>query len=115
MMAWVGQSVVFKGELSSSEDMTVDGRIEGSIEVKDHALTLGPDADVRASVVARRVTVHGTVRGSITASEAVVLLETAHVEGDVQAPRLAIADGALIKGRLDTRGGNTSTVVAPAG
>jgi cytoskeletal protein CcmA (bactofilin family) len=115
MTAWVGKSVVFKGDLSSSEDMTVDGRVEGTIEVRDHALTLGPDAAIRASIVARRVTVHGSVRGSITASEAVVLLETASVEGDILAPRFAIADGALVKGRIDTRGADAHTGSTPGG
>jgi cytoskeletal protein CcmA (bactofilin family) len=105
VIAWVGRSVVFKGELSSSEDMTVDGRVEGTIEVKGYALTLGPDAEIRASITARRVTVHGTVYGTITAEEAVVLLETARVEGDILSPRLAVADGALVTGRVDTRGG----------
>lgn len=103
VVAWVGKSVVFKGDLSSSEDMVIDGTVEGTITVRDHALTLGPDADVRAAVVARRVTVHGAVRGSITAGENVVLLETALVEGDITTPRIQIVDGARLVGHVNTR------------
>ncbi len=101
-VAWVGKSVVFKGDLSSSEDMIIDGTVEGSITVDSHGLTLGPDANIRATIVARKVTVLGAVRGSITAGEVVVLLETARVDGDILAPRLAIEDGALLSGRIST-------------
>lgn len=101
-VAWVGKSVVFKGDLSSSEDMIIDGTVEGSITVDSHGLTLGPDSDIRATIVARKVTVLGSVKGSITAGDLVVLLETARVEGDILAPRLTIEDGALLTGRIST-------------
>ena len=61
VVAWVGKSVIFIGSLISSEDMTIDGHVEGSIEVLDQALTVGPDADIRADIMARVVTIHGTV------------------------------------------------------
>jgi cytoskeletal protein CcmA (bactofilin family) len=102
VVAWVGKSVVFKGDVTSSEDMTIDGRVEGSIEVRDHSLTIGPDADIRAGIIARAVTVLGRVTGTITARERVEIHETGTVEGDIIAPRLAIADGALLRGRVDT-------------
>ena len=63
-VAWVGKSVIFIGSLISSEDMTIDGHVEGSIEVLDQALTIGPDADIRADIMARVVTIHGTVRAT---------------------------------------------------
>jgi cytoskeletal protein CcmA (bactofilin family) len=101
-VAWVGKSVVFKGDLISSEDMTIDGRVEGTIDVHDHALTIGPDAHIQADVVARIVTVLGKVAGTITASEKIYICETGSVEGDVLSPRLAMLDGALLRGRVDT-------------
>ena len=71
VVAWVGKSVVFRGDLISSEDMTIDGRIEGSIEVRNHHLTIGPNASIEADVAARQVTVFGKVAGSLTAQERV--------------------------------------------
>lgn len=101
-VAWVGKSVVFKGELTSSEDMTIDGRVEGTIELRDHALTIGPDADIRAKVHARTVMVLGSITGTITAREKVDIRETGAVIGDIVSPRIAMADGAMLKGRVDT-------------
>jgi cytoskeletal protein CcmA (bactofilin family) len=102
VVAWVGKSVIFKGELISSEDMTIDGRVEGTIEVRDHALTIGPDADIHADIVAKSVVVMGAVNGSITANEKVDIRESGSVRGDVLSPRLAIADGAVFDGRVET-------------
>jgi cytoskeletal protein CcmA (bactofilin family) len=101
-MAWVGKSVVFKGDLMSSEDMTIDGRVEGSIELRDHGLTIGPDADIRANISAKVVTIFGSVTGSITAGSKVDIRESGSVVGDINSPRLAIADGAILRGRVDT-------------
>jgi cytoskeletal protein CcmA (bactofilin family) len=101
IVAWVGKSVLFKGDLTSSEDLTVDGRIEGTIELRDHHLTIGPDADIRANIVARTVTILGTVTGTITASDKVDISETGSLEGNLVATRLAMADGAVIRGRVD--------------
>jgi cytoskeletal protein CcmA (bactofilin family) len=100
--AWVGKSVVFKGDLSSSEDMTIDGRIEGTVKLRDHGLTIGPNAAIRADIVAKTVIVRGSVTGTITAGDRVVVSETGSVEGDVISPRLALADGAVLRGRVDT-------------
>jgi len=102
VVAWVGKSVVFIGKLMSSEDMTIDGRVEGTIEVRDHALTIGPDADIRADIVARVVTILGAVTGTVTARDKVDIRDTGSVEGNIVSPRLAIADGALLRGRVDT-------------
>jgi cytoskeletal protein CcmA (bactofilin family) len=101
-VAWVGQSVVFKGDLSSSEDMTIDGRVEGTVKLPDHGLTIGPHAEIRADIVAKTVTVRGSVTGAITAGDKVVISETGSVEGDIISPRLALADGAVLRGRVDT-------------
>ena len=102
VIAWVGKSVVFKGDLTSLEDMTIDGRVEGTIEVRDHDLMIGPDADIQANISARVVTVHGAVTGAITATDKVEVHETGAVMGDITSPRLVIADGARFQGRADT-------------
>jgi cytoskeletal protein CcmA (bactofilin family) len=102
LVAWVGKSVIFKGDLISSEDMTIDGRVEGTIEVRDHRLTIGPDADIRADIVAKTVIVCGKLTGTITAHYKVDIRETGRVDGDILSPRLAMADGAVLRGRVDT-------------
>ena len=98
--AWVGKSVIFKGELVSSEDMAIDGRVEGSIDVRGHTLTIGPDADIRATIQAGTVTVLGAVSGKITAEQKVEIRPSGSVEGDITSPRLAMADGAVLRGRV---------------
>jgi cytoskeletal protein CcmA (bactofilin family) len=102
IVAWIGKSVVFKGDLISLEDMSIDGRVEGTIELRDHALIIGPDAHIRATIIAKTVTIRGTVTGTITASDKVDVRETGAVEGNIISPRLAMADGAVLKGRVDT-------------
>lgn len=104
VIAWVGKSVVFTGHLTSLEDMTIDGRVEGTIEVRDHDLTIGPDADIHADIIARIVTVLGSVTGTVTASGKVDIRETGAVRGDIISPRLAIAEGATFEGCADTGG-----------
>jgi cytoskeletal protein CcmA (bactofilin family) len=101
-IAWVGQSILFRGDLIGLEDMSIDGRVEGTIELRDHTLTIGPDAQIHADIVARAVTVLGTVVGTITASEAVHIGDTGSVEGNITSRRLAMADGAVVRGRVDT-------------
>jgi cytoskeletal protein CcmA (bactofilin family) len=101
LVAWVGKSVVFKGILTSLEDITIDGQVEGTIEVRDQSLTVGPDANIHAEIVAKTVTVHGTVIGNIRASARVDVRATGSVEGDLVTPRIVIADGATVCGRVD--------------
>jgi cytoskeletal protein CcmA (bactofilin family) len=99
--AWVGKSVVFKGTLTSSEDMTIDGRVEGSIQINDNTLTIGPDANIQADIVARGVTIFGAVSGKITATDKVEICDGASVEGNIKTARLAMADGGWLKGRVE--------------
>jgi cytoskeletal protein CcmA (bactofilin family) len=102
-IAWVGKSVVFKGDLISFEDMTIDGRVEGTVELREHTLTIGPDAHIHADIVANIVTVFGAVTGTITAGKLVSICETGSVEGHITCPQLAMADGALLRGRVETK------------
>ena len=101
-VAWVGKSVIFKGTLTSAEDMTIDGHVEGSIEVRDQGLTIGPDADIRADIVAKTVTIHGTVIGNVRAGAKVDIRATGRIEGDLTAPIIVVAEGAVVCGRVNT-------------
>lgn len=102
VVTWVGKSVIFKGTIVSSEDLTIDGRVEGTIEVRDQGLSIGPDADIRADIAASTVTIHGTVTGNVRASDKVDIRSTGKVKGDVTAPRIVVSDGAVVCGRVET-------------
>jgi cytoskeletal protein CcmA (bactofilin family) len=100
-VATIGKSVVVKGELSGSEDLIVDGEVEGSISLKGQTCTVGPNGRVRANIEARNVIVHGRVNGDIHASERVELRKTASLAGDIATARISIDDGAFFKGGID--------------
>ena len=102
VVAWVGKSVKFHGTLTSSEDMTIDGQVEGTIDIEENALTIGPDADIKADIVASTVTIHGAVTGNVRAKQRIDIRATGRVEGNLFTPRLVMADGALVRGRVDT-------------
>jgi len=114
VVAWVGKSVLFRGDLISLEDMSIDGRVEGTIELREHNLTIGPDAHIQADITAKTVTVLGRVVGTITASEVVHIGATGSVEGDVTSRRLAMADGAVVRGRVATGAARESRAEAAA-
>jgi cytoskeletal protein CcmA (bactofilin family) len=97
----VGKSIVIKGELSGDEDLTIEGRVEGTIELRNHVLTIGSNGHVEAKVVAKSIVVLGRVTGNLTATEKVDIREEGSVEGDIMAPRVAIADGAEFRGSVD--------------
>jgi cytoskeletal protein CcmA (bactofilin family) len=97
----IGKSVVIKGELNGSEDLTIEGHVEGKIELKDHVLTIGPNGKIKASVFAKSVIVLGEVNGNVTASEKVDIRDGGSVDGDLVSPRVAIAEGAHFRGTVD--------------
>jgi len=103
-LAQIGKSVVIKGELSGSEDLYVDGHVEGSIQLKGNALTIGPNGQVKASVEAKAIVVHGKLEGNVQASDRVELRKSAVVSGDVSTARIAIEEGAFLKGKVDIQG-----------
>ena len=100
-VATIGKSVVVKGELSGSEDLYVDGEVEGSIALRGQSLTVGPNGRVRANIEARNVIVYGRVDGNIQASDRVDLRKSASLSGDISTARVAIEDGAFFKGSID--------------
>jgi len=100
-IATIGKSVMVKGELSGSEDLFVDGEVEGSISLRGQSLTVGPNGRVRANIEARNVIVHGRVDGNVHASDRVELRKSASLSGDISTARVAIEDGAFFKGSID--------------
>ena len=103
-LAQIGKSVVIKGELSGSEDLYVDGQVEGSIALKNNSLTIGPNGQVKASVDAKGIVVQGKLEGNVQASDRVELRKSAVVTGDISTQRISIEEGAYLKGKVDIQG-----------
>jgi len=111
----IGKSVVIKGELSGSEDLTIEGHVEGKIELHDHVLTIGPNGKIKAQILAKAVIVLGEVAGNVSATEKIDIRDNGSVEGDIVSPRVAIAEGALFRGSVDMqRAGRTAAQPKPA-
>ncbi len=100
-MGNIGKSVIIKGELSGSEDLTIEGQVEGKIELNNNTLTIGTNAKIKAQVFAKAVVVLGEVTGNITASEKVDIRDNGSVDGDITSPKVAIAEGAHFRGAID--------------
>ena len=97
----IGKSVVIKGELNGSEDLTIEGQVEGKIELRQNVLTIGANARIKAQVFAKSVIILGEVTGNVSASEKVDIRDNGSVDGDIAAPRVAIAEGAHFRGSID--------------
>jgi cytoskeletal protein CcmA (bactofilin family) len=97
----IGKSVVIKGELSASEDLTIEGQVEGKVDLRQNTLTIGTNARITAQVSAKVVIVMGHVHGNISATEKVDIRDNGSVDGDLSAPRVAIAEGAHFRGSID--------------
>ena len=100
--AWISKSVIIKGDVISSEDLTIDGRVEGTIAVGDHSLFIGVGAGIQADLKAHTIIISGAVIGNVTATERIEIRETGSVDGDITGPRLTLRDGAIVRGRIDT-------------
>jgi cytoskeletal protein CcmA (bactofilin family) len=100
-LANIGKSVVIKGELSGSEDLIVDGQVEGSIELAGNRLTIGPNGKVKANVSARSAVIQGRLEGNVRAGDRVDLKQSAIVLGDIATQRISIEEGAYFKGGVD--------------
>jgi cytoskeletal protein CcmA (bactofilin family) len=108
-MVNIGKSVVIKGDLQGSEDLMIEGQVEGTIELKENVLTIGPNGRIKAQVLAKTVIILGTVHGNVMASEKVEIRDGASVVGDVASPRVAIAEGAQFHGSVDMQRGAKRT------
>lgn len=103
-LAQIGKSVVIKGELSGSEDLYVDGQVEGSISLKNFSLTVGPNGQVKATVEAKVLVVQGKLEGNVMASDRVELRKSAIITGDITTQRISIEEGAYLRGKVDIQG-----------
>jgi len=99
--AVLGKSVIVKGQILSREDLTIDGEVEGTIEMQEHRLTVGPNGKVRASVKAREVIVLGTLHGNVETGDRIDIRKEAKLVGDIRTARIVIEDGAYFKGNVD--------------
>lgn len=99
--ARIGKTVVIRGEVKGSEDLIVDGRVEGTVSLSESRLTIGPNANVQADLSAKDVLILGQVQGNVVASGRVELRAGCVVEGDIRALRLAVEDNAAFRGKVD--------------
>ncbi len=100
-VARIGKSIVIRGELKGGEDLVIDGRVEGTVQLAENRLTIGPNANVAADLSAHDMLVMGKVHGNLVATGRVELRAGCVVEGDVRAYRLAIEDNAVLRGKVD--------------
>ena len=115
----IGKSVIIKGDLTGSEDLTIEGQVEGKIELRQNILTIGANGKIKAQIFAKVVIVQGEVQGNITATERIDIRDNGSVDGDLVSPRIAIADGAHFRGSIDMQrqakaGGETRPEAKPA-
>jgi cytoskeletal protein CcmA (bactofilin family) len=110
----IGKSVVIKGELNGHEDLTVEGQIEGTIQLPEHVLTVGSSGRIKAQVFAKGVIVIGEVTGNVTATDNIDIRDNGSVDGDIVASRVAIADGAHFHGSVDMQGKRRDAKRSPA-
>lgn len=102
--SWISGSILVRGDVVSTEDLVIDGKVQGTIELGGHSLTIGPGASVVADLAAKVVTVSGAVVGNVMGAARVELKATASVDGDVSAPTFVMEEGATLKGKVDTGG-----------
>jgi cytoskeletal protein CcmA (bactofilin family) len=99
--ALIGRSISIHGEVTGDEDLLIQGRVQGSVDLKQHSVTVGTEGEVKADIFARIVTVEGRVVGNVTGQEQVVLRASARVEGDIAAPRVVLEDGTVFRGSVE--------------
>jgi cytoskeletal protein CcmA (bactofilin family) len=101
--AVIGKGVTIKGQIFSREDLTIDGEVDGSVELHEHRLTIGEKGTIRADVTANEIVVLGSIHGNVEATEKIDIRKQASITGDIKAARIETEDGAYLKGRVDTQ------------
>jgi len=101
MMTTIGPSLVITGDLTSQEDVTIHGRVNGHIRMREGALVVAPKAHVEGHVHGVKITIHGTLVGDVTSTDRIELTPTADVRGTLAAPAIVLQEGALFNGRID--------------
>jgi cytoskeletal protein CcmA (bactofilin family) len=108
----IGKSVVIRGELSGNEDLYIDGDVEGTVNLPESRLTIGPNARVRANLTAREVVIFGHLTGNVKATGRIDLRQSALVKGDLLAGRLSIEESAVLTGRVELKAGTEAPKAA---
>jgi len=111
--AVLGKSVIVKGQIFSREDLTIDGEVEGTVELQEHRLTVGPNGKVMASIKAREIVVLGTIHGNVETTDKIDIRKEAKLVGDIKTSRIVIEDGAYFKGNIDIVRAETPRPAAP--
>jgi len=101
--AMIGKSLVFKGEITGSESLYIEGKVEGSINLPGNRVTVGRSGQVAADIAAREIVVHGKIVGNVNASDRLDVRGEGSLTGDVVAQRISVEDGAFFKGKIDVR------------
>ena len=112
--ASIGKSVMVKGQIFSREDLVIDGEVEGTVELQEHRLTVGPNGKVSAAVKAREIVIVGTIHGNVDASDKIEIKKDAKLVGDIKTARIVIEDGAYFKGSIDITKPEVKSVPAAA-
>jgi cytoskeletal protein CcmA (bactofilin family) len=114
-MATIGQSIVFKGELTGDEDLEIEGQVDGIVQLANHQLTIGANGRLKAEVNAKSIIVIGQVTGNLSATERIEIQATGVVTGDLNAPRLNVQEGAVLNGNIDMSSTSAGEIKKPAG
>ena len=113
-MANIGKSISIKGDVVGDEDTILEGRVEGRVSLRNFHLTIGPNGDIQGEVSAKQVTVVGKIAGNVIASERIEVRETGRIQGDLIAPRLTVAEGAIINGAITMKEASALEKLRPA-
>jgi cytoskeletal protein CcmA (bactofilin family) len=101
-VAHIGKAILVKGDITGEEDLIIEGRVEGTVRLEKHRVTIGASGDVQADIVARAILLAGTVCGNLIAGERVEIAASGRLTGDVHAPRLIMSEGAFVQGSIAT-------------
>jgi cytoskeletal protein CcmA (bactofilin family) len=112
-VAMIGPSIKIKGEVTGDEDLVIQGKVEGTIDLNDHEVSVGQSGQVFADIKAKVIKIDGEVTGDIAGNEKVVISKSGNVRGNIVAPRVTLEDGAIFKGSIDMDPGEITPSIAP--
>jgi cytoskeletal protein CcmA (bactofilin family) len=112
--ATIGPSIHIKGDLTGEEDLVIEGRVEGKVDLKQNNVTIGKNGRVQADVFGRVVTIEGEVNGNVFAREQAILRQSGSIRGNITAPRVVLEDGSRFKGSIDMEAPKETAGSAPA-
>ena len=110
--AMIGATIKIKGNVTGAENLVIEGKVDGSVELADHDLTIGQTGEVVANITAKTVIIEGQITGDVTGSEKVILTKSGRVNGNIVAPRVTLEDGAKFKGSIDMDPGTDKPTIA---